>query len=182
VFSILNRNFRLEVNTLPALAFVPTASVPSVFRLLHNLVFIDHLLPLLAYFEKTYVGTAGNEARYPPLIWNLNSRILELEHRTSNALESWHRQLSTTVQASHPTIFKFLEELKLEITLSEQKIDRFSATNKASRRNNSAIKRDVDYKNLVLRFGTMDNFDYLKCVAHSIRLDKKANSDNSQDV
>jgi hypothetical protein len=177
-----NGNFRLEVNTLPSLAFIPTANVPSAFRLLFDLVFIDHLLPLLAYFEKTYVGTDGKEARYPPQMWNLHSRIMESEPRTSNGIESWHHQLSSTVAASHPTIWKILEELKLEITLSEQKIARFSVNNKPSRRNNSAIKRDEDYKNLVLRYGTMNDFDYLKCVAHSIRLDKKTVADNSQDA
>jgi hypothetical protein len=48
--------FRLEVNMIPALAFVPAASVPAAFSLLSGLKFIDHLLELLAYFEKVYVG------------------------------------------------------------------------------------------------------------------------------
>jgi hypothetical protein len=48
-------NFRLEVNTIPSLAFLPPAEVPAAFRLLDRLVFVDHLLELLAYFESTYI-------------------------------------------------------------------------------------------------------------------------------
>jgi hypothetical protein len=49
-------NFRLETNTIPSLAFVPVEKVPAAFRLLNRLEFVDHLLPLLSYFEATYVG------------------------------------------------------------------------------------------------------------------------------
>jgi hypothetical protein len=41
---------------LPALAFLPVHRVPTAFAELNRLVFADHLLDLLAYFEKYYIG------------------------------------------------------------------------------------------------------------------------------
>jgi hypothetical protein len=51
-------DFRLDVNTIPALAFVPPEKVPSAFQTLRRLKNADALLELLTYFEATYVGAS----------------------------------------------------------------------------------------------------------------------------
>jgi hypothetical protein len=51
-----NTEFRLEVNMIPALAFIPTENVAAAFQLLNGLFYVDHIMELLAYFEKFYVG------------------------------------------------------------------------------------------------------------------------------
>jgi hypothetical protein len=96
---------------------------------------------------------------------------LSADPRTSNGIESWHNQLSNSVGASHPTIWKLIDELKNELTLSEQRLDRFSIVNKPPRRNNSYLRRDINYKNLVSKYGTLNDFDFLKNIARIIRLD-----------
>jgi hypothetical protein len=49
-------NFRLEANMIPALAFVPVDNIAAAFHSLNGLAYVDHLLPVLAYFEAFYIG------------------------------------------------------------------------------------------------------------------------------
>jgi predicted RNA-binding Zn ribbon-like protein len=98
--------------------------------------------------------------------------MIQSEPRTSNGIESWHCQLSNSVQAAHPTIWKLIEDLKNEIVLAEQKIDRFNATGNTPRRNKTYQWRDTNLKNCILRYGEINVFDFLKSMAHLIRLDK----------
>jgi hypothetical protein len=120
-------------------------------------------------------------ARFPPASWNLYERVLNCEPRTSNGIESWHCQLSNTVEASHPTLWKLIADLKNEMILSEQKIDRYNITGETSRRNKTYQKRDIDYKNRVLRYGRINNFDYLKTIAHCIVLYKNLPNDDDEE-
>jgi hypothetical protein len=107
--------------------------------------------------------------------------VLKGEPRTSNGIESWHCQLANTVEASHPTIWKLIPDLKNEMVLAEQKIDRYNVTGKTPRRNTTYQQRDIDYKNRVLRFGEINNFDYLKTIAHCMVLDKSLPKDAEND-
>jgi hypothetical protein len=109
---------------------------------------------------------------FPPSLWNLRERVLKGDPRTSNGMESFHSQLANSVQACHPPIWKLLEDLKNEVTLAEQKIDRFNVTGDTPRRNKTYKWRDIQYKNLASRYGEINDFDFLKSIATTLRLDK----------
>lgn len=65
-------DFRLEVNLIPSLAFIPTTKLPDAFHLLHGLVYVDEMLELLSYFERCYIGVPIGNGNIKPLGYLLN--------------------------------------------------------------------------------------------------------------
>ena len=72
--------------------------------------------------------------------------------------------MANSVQASHPTIWKLIESLKDEITLCEQWLDRANL-GETPKRKETYQWRDVKFKNILQKYGTINNFDYLKTIA-----------------
>ena len=66
--------FKLRVKKLAALAFVPVADVVAYFESLATTFLADEL-PLLAYFEGTWIGQSVGGRRLPPTfshhMWNV---------------------------------------------------------------------------------------------------------------
>ena len=79
-----------------ALAFLPLADVIDAFEVLAD-TFEDDELPLLGYFEPTWIGvTVGRRSGrqtapiFPLAMWNVHGRHFMGTTRTTNALESFH--------------------------------------------------------------------------------------------
>ena len=74
------------------------------------------------YFEYTWIGTTRQRALFPPSAWNHHDASLALLPRSSNMAEGWHNGFRSLVRCSNPTIWSFLDALKLEQGLTDQKI------------------------------------------------------------
>ena len=88
-------DFRIRVKKLAALAFIPVADVIPAFESLST-HFLQDELPLLAYFEKTWIGTPVGATRrltpdLPIQMWNALERSAAGSTRTTNALEAYHQ-------------------------------------------------------------------------------------------
>lgn len=110
---------------LPALAFIPEEDVLNAFRKLTNSVcFPDETLPVLEYFEKTYIGRP--EHCKPPLfsltIWNCFKSVASNLPKTNNNVEGWHRGFSTTI-GREPNMWKFIVAIQLENSQNMMIID-----------------------------------------------------------
>ena len=57
----------------------------------------------------------GNAPRRAPLfaqaLWNMFHRTFNEIARTNNSIEGWHWSFQDTVEASHPSFWKFMEKL-----------------------------------------------------------------------
>ena len=99
-----------------SLAFVPQEEIIEALAALENYLPIE-LEPILSYFTNTYVGRLRNNGtRAPPTFvpscWNVYTRTINNEDRTNNFCEAFHRKVQLQLGVSHPTIWKFLDELK----------------------------------------------------------------------
>ncbi len=81
--------------------------------------------PILHYFDKNYLGlkkAPKSKFRINPLfpvaVWNLYDRVLCHAARSNNQIEAWHKHFDRSIN-SHPTISKFLANLRKEINLYE---------------------------------------------------------------
>ena len=74
------------------------------------------------HFEYTWIGTTGQRALFPPSVWNHHDASLALLPRSSNMAEGWHNGFRSLVRCSNPTIWSFLDALRLEQGLTDQKI------------------------------------------------------------
>ena len=63
----------------------------------------------------------GQRALFPPSAWNHHDASLALLPRSSNMAEGWHNGFRSLVRCSNPTIWSFLDALKSEQGLTDQK-------------------------------------------------------------
>ncbi|CAG0889569.1 unnamed protein product [Cyprideis torosa] len=91
---------RRSVKLLLALAFLPTNEVPDAFDNIRK-TFPPTMDSVSDYFEDTYIG------RLP---------------RTNNQLEAWHLAFQSSIQANHPSIYRFIEALRREEALQRMNL------------------------------------------------------------
>ena len=108
----IDEDFAVSIRMIPALAFVPPQNVVESFETLQENA-SNEILPLLDYFEDTYIGRLRNRrnARAAPLfstdIWNVHGQVENGLPRTNNSIEGWHRRMQSAVSAHHPNIWRF---------------------------------------------------------------------------
>ena len=94
---ILTTNDKLD---LLCQSFVPVADVIPTFESIST-QFLQDELPLLAYFEKTWietpVGTRRLAADFPSQMWNALERSSTGSTRTTNALEAYHHAFNALI-------------------------------------------------------------------------------------
>ena len=159
--------FRLRVKKLAALAFVPVADVVACFESLATTFLADEL-PLLAYFEGTWIGQSVGGRRLPPTfphhMWNVLDRSAAGSTRTTNSLEAFHHTFNSLLSCQHPTVWKLLESLEAQQNISRSTIfkisrgDTFKCSAKERRRN----KRIA---NLVAGYTRATADDFLRGIA-----------------
>ena len=144
-------DFKLRVKMLSALAFVPVSDVVANFESLAT-TFLDDELPLLGYFESTWIGQSVGGRRLPPMfshhMWNVLDRAGTGSTRTTNSLESFHHSFNSLLSCTHPAVWKLLESLEAQQNQTRSRMLRISRgdTFKASainRRRNERIKMGV---------------------------------------
>uniref|UniRef100_A0A915DLS5 Odorant receptor n=1 Tax=Ditylenchus dipsaci TaxID=166011 RepID=A0A915DLS5_9BILA len=109
-----NTNFAVTSRMLMWLAFVPLPSVLECFHELQSYLLRQEpsLLPVITWFSTYYVGTILRLAVFPAQLWSCYQRTVDGEDRTNNFAEASHRRLQTYLDVDHPSLGRFLEELK----------------------------------------------------------------------
>ena len=115
--------FAVQVQMLPALAYVPANFVESTFDLIKSVIL---QLPvhqrLVTYFEKAYVGkvlrynrnvAVREKVRFPVVEWNVHESVLRDVATTNNNVEAFHRGMHAIMPQSHPAFYKCLDKLLL---------------------------------------------------------------------
>ncbi|KAL8565444.1 hypothetical protein ACOMHN_049421 [Nucella lapillus] len=77
------------------------------------------LQDFLDYVRTTYIQ-AG--CLFPPPVWNVFQR--NMDQRTNNNVESYHRTLNDAIRTRHPNLWSFIRQLKDHQTLTEEAIFR----------------------------------------------------------
>ena len=78
---------------------------------------------VLDYIEDNHIGRARRgraraQPKFPIRLWNVVSRTEMDLPRTNNNVEGWHNCFCRIINGAHPTLWKFLENLKIEESLS----------------------------------------------------------------
>ena len=99
--------FAVLLRHIPALAFVPIQHLIEAFETLEE-VMPDEMLPLLDYFERTYIGrrlrTRRRDPPYSHDFWNVHVRVSNGDARTNNKVEGHHNLINKMLSMQHPTI------------------------------------------------------------------------------
>ena len=129
---------------------------------------------LIDYFEETWTGGIRRDVYREPLFaiteWNCYDRVKNGLCRTNNSLEGWHRSFLSQLGATHPTIWKFIEALLDQQSMSELEILQRSpaATSQPQRK----IYRDLNSRicSIVEDFDNKALIKYVTSIAHNVVL------------
>uniref|UniRef100_A0AAV2J3Z3 MULE transposase domain-containing protein n=1 Tax=Knipowitschia caucasica TaxID=637954 RepID=A0AAV2J3Z3_KNICA len=118
-----NLRLRKCIRKLMALGYLPRPLVRLNFNSLRRsqrtIRLIDRnpsLLDFFGYVQNTYIG-----GFFPVPLWNVFDR--EMDTRTNNHVESYHKTLNDTIGVRHPSLWTFIRCLKDRQTVVEQTID-----------------------------------------------------------
>lgn len=125
---VLNRyksdcDFNLHVRMIVALAFIPVEDLILAYNLLtadqYYVSNFSDFERMLNYMEDNYIGRwtdaqVRRNPRFPIELWNAYENTLMIRGRTNNAMEGWHNAFGQIVNCSHPSLWKFIECLKID--------------------------------------------------------------------
>jgi len=134
----------LTLNMLLALAYVPTADVLEAFDDLMGTEYFKEaydaddgdildekttaLKHIVSYFEFTWIRRFNARTRRPkcglfPLeMWNVHLHVLNGSQKTNNICEGFNSGFNSILQASNPTIWKFIDDLKISHEITDKGI------------------------------------------------------------
>lgn len=123
--------------------------------------------------ETTWIGVAARKRRRLPRfrieLWNLHESAITGLPRTNNAAEGWHNAFSLSVSSNHPTIFRFIEELKREQGRTEARIVKLNAGEKVTK--SQKYKKTNDrILSVMEKYEETEPLEYLTHISHNFNL------------
>ena len=103
-----------------AIAFVPEEDVDDTWRLLKPLLPPD-MIEFTRYYEATWIDSSGNRPTFAHDMWNQTAAGCSLLARSTNIAEGWHQGFNSMLGRSNPRIWKFLDYVKAEQSLTDMK-------------------------------------------------------------
>ena len=106
----------------PSFLLLTAISIPAFESL--STQFLQDELPLLAYFEKTWIGTPVGATRrltpdFPIQVWNALEMSAAGSTRTTNALEAYHHAFNALISCQHPSVWKFLDSAECTVVIKQ---------------------------------------------------------------
>ena len=177
---INDEEFAHQIKMLTSLSFVPEADVIRTFEQLIFTDFFmenqDEIADFIDYIEDNWIGRQRGATRRPPRfalsLWNCYSGVLDGLPKTNNSVEGWHKEFSSLIAATHPTIWKFIDELKKQQSINDIKITQYLAGQNpelGGRRYRNLAER---ISNIVRENHQRGPIDYLSSLAHNLSLNR----------
>lgn len=158
--------YAIKIRMFGCLAFLPKHLVRQGFQALIDKFLLEMDQPFedfVQYFQRIYVGSMLGNVERPPRfsieIWNLHETVISDENRTNNHVEGHHLKLKALAGCYHPTIQKFVEIIKKDISLASLKVVQ-SQTGQAPLPKRTNYK-DLDdrVKRVVMQFPLISNYE-----------------------
>uniref|UniRef100_A0A914MDV3 MULE transposase domain-containing protein n=1 Tax=Meloidogyne incognita TaxID=6306 RepID=A0A914MDV3_MELIC len=181
-----NPEFALNSRMIVSLAFVPQNDLLEALNMLENYLPLE-LEPILAYFTNTYIGRIRNNGtRAPPTFvpssWNVYERTINNQDKTNNFCEAFHKKVQLQLGVAHPTIWKFLDELKKVVKLCDAQYEQFVAGHHAARKRRKYEEADERILNIVNRYDPETVIEYLRVISLGPPQKIKTQKDKTQKV
>lgn len=173
-----DENFSLQIRHLLALSFVKPDDVKVYYDLLLKSDYFvqnkDLLSPVLSYFEPNWVirkKRRHTSPRFSIELWNCYNCVINNDPRTNNGIEGWHNGFSAKLNVAHASIWKFLNAIQLEQSLTENKLTDIAAKKIVNKKSKKAIELDRRLFDIVSEYD-QDRLNYLKSIALNVKIAK----------
>ncbi len=154
---------------IQSLAFVPENDVINAFLELKTIC-ESRYLPLMSYVEKNYIGKLKVNSRSIRMVphfliktWNFYERVINKLPRTTNAVESWHSQVSADSK-KHLNVYKIIELFRLEQANTEMRLVQL-LTGSINKTKTTTIEKNDKIFYIVLSYDKTNLIDYLKKIS-----------------
>ena len=104
-----------------AIAFVPAEDVDQTWRHLKPLLPAD-MANFAFYYENTWIGSSTTAPNFAHDMWNQHDASIMRLPRSSNIAEGWHNGFAQMLSCTNPSIWKFLDCLRSEQSLTDAKL------------------------------------------------------------
>lgn len=167
----LDPQFSKLIRMIAALAYAKETDVEQYFIKLASIM-PNNCEDFLDYFGKQFIGYADirgvkKEGQFPIRMWNIYNKA-QLP-KTNNHIEGWHRGFAELIHQNHPSIWKFINMLKLEQSKNEIILQQFLSQCDAGL---PTKKRYLDQwdriSKIVLSYNNMDSLEFLEAIALNI--------------
>ena len=116
-YNVIDSPIRKYFKMIGAIAFLPLGDVRSTWDALKPEIPLD-MSEFVDYYERVWIGTDDTPAMFDFWLWNQHDAVLAGIPRSNNIVEGWHNGFARLLGCSNPTIWKFLETVKKEQTLT----------------------------------------------------------------
>ena len=123
------------------------------------------LLTIFPWIEGMSTVRRNGRARYPPAVWNIRSRTLQMMNRTNNHLEAFHNAFKQKVGHSNPTIWGFITGMRLQQAASDNIMAAIEVGDKPPRRNARDTKKSDRLLYVTSQYSTKPLFEFLDLIA-----------------
>ena len=160
-----------RIRRLMILAFVHPEDVITAFHTVLDAIPEDlDIDAFLNYFQATWIEgmstvRRNGRAMYPPAVWNIHSRTLQMMNRTNNHLEAFHNAFKQKVGHSNPTIWGFITGMRLQQAASDNIMAAIEVGDKPPRRNARDTKKSDRLLYVTSQYSTKPLFEFLDLIA-----------------
>ena len=157
---------------IAALAYVKEEHVEESFKLLASTL-PDICEDFLDYFGKQFVGYVNvrgikKEGTFPIHQWNIHNNMCL--PKTNNHIEGWHRGFSELFHLHHPSIWKFLNFLKLEQAKNEVLlVQMLSGVDEGPKPKKKYVDLWYRIEKIVNNYDDTDRIEFLQAVAQNTK-------------
>lgn len=180
---VLNRykndiQFSLFIRMILSLAFIPIDDVQISFYLLTTSDYIisnfQDFCDILSYFEENYIGIMNDNDNKPPRfpipLWNVYVPTLNNMARTNNGVEGWHSGFMKSVKCSHPTLYKFINFLRMDENFQSLKISQIESGHTSRNKKKKYSDLDARLQSIVRNYTIHSVMNYLENIAKNLSL------------
>lgn len=162
----------LHVRMLMALPFLPPDDVIDGFVELADDC-SDELEPVVEYFESTYIGKRHRNGRwrhplFPIPSWNVHNRAELGLPRTNNPSEGSHSRLAANLACQHPDLFKLIEALVREASLSRLNVTHALIGHQPPPKRKKYNNKEKRIETLLEKYDTTNKLTFLRGIALNI--------------
>ena len=165
----ISDKFQTTCEDVVCSGLVPVSDVVANFKSLAT-TFLNDELPLLGYFESTWIGQSVGGRRLPPMfshhMWNVLDRAETGSTRATNALESFHHSYNYLLSCTYPAVWKLLESLEAQ---QNQNRSRMLGISRGDTFKVSAInrRRNERIMNLISHYTLANAMDFLRGIGYN---------------
>ncbi|XP_068123041.1 uncharacterized protein [Hyperolius riggenbachi] len=165
--------FALQAKMIAAFAFVPTEHLDAGVEALKDAIDED-LLPVLEWFELTYVRDSGKHRRrrpyFKPSLWSVYEQALSGQDCTDDLVIPIHRRLRSEL-GTPPGIWKFIEGLHKVQRGMDKLMETFLKGAPPPKKRRRSRETETRILNIVRRYSEKNIIDYLTELSFNFELD-----------